>query len=125
MTDLSKTDRIVNALGALSDAGTEDLGAGEFTQLANARDKTETFGSSDTRSEKYQDMADLGDMAAELAQLHPAEAAELEAAVSDAVVYNKTTDYDSDTERTGASGLSVFYYPTLTLTTEIRRNTMR
>ncbi len=109
VTDLSKTDRIVNALGALSDAGTEDLGAGEFTQLANARDKTETFGSSDTRSEKYQDMADLGDMAAELAQLHPAEAAELEAAVSDAVVYNKTTDYDSDTERTGASGLSVYY----------------
>lgn len=109
VTDVSKIDGVLSSLSTLMNTCTGDLAAGGFNTVAQARDKTETFGSSDTKSDKYEYMTDIGDIAKELSALHPAEAQAVESALKQTVVYSKTTDYDSEKERKNVNGLSVYY----------------
>ena len=73
-----------------------------FHDLAIRRKATKTFGEGSPR-DNYSDMVDIGDMAYQLADLFPKEAATVIRALTNCVVYNR---HNSDVE---LHGLSTFY----------------
>lgn len=97
--DLSKMDAVEQAVDALFSAAPSPADEGDFIKLARARSDALEFGLS---SGVHLDLVDLESLADAYSGIAPDQSAALKAAVSDAVVYNRT-NID------GASGLSIYY----------------
>jgi hypothetical protein len=97
--DLSKVEPVMRAMGLLmSHEITFDL----FHQKSHRRYHTKTFGEGSPR-DNYADMVDIGDMAIQLADMFPFEAAAVLRALENCVTYNR---HNSDVE---IYGLSTYY----------------
>ncbi len=101
--DLSKTDNVVSKLDALFFDMNASLESGSFNTLARERAKYHTFGEMplDERGWNY-DMVDLGDLAENSEKNYGSKATELEAALDEMIVYNRSNLYY-------ASGVSLYY----------------
>ncbi|MCL2198811.1 MAG: clostripain-related cysteine peptidase [Defluviitaleaceae bacterium] len=97
--DLSNVAPVMAAMGELM---AHDLTAASFPSMAKRRAATKTFGEGSPR-DNYADMVDIGDMAIQLADKFPREAAAILRALADCVTYNR---HNSDVE---IFGLSTFY----------------
>ena len=116
VVDLSKVRPVMDAMGTLMAAASASLyetppqitsafadhRRPTFRDLAVRRANTKTFGEGSPR-DNYSDMVDIGDMALQLANLYPREAAAVLRALSNCVTYNR---HNSDIE---LHGLSTFY----------------
>ena len=103
VTRLSEAGSVMDALGALTGRCTEEMIAnGAFNTLARRRGKTKSFGNGSRRDNDC-DMVDIGDMAANLSDMFPGEAAAVAGALERAVVYERN---NSDIE---LGGLTAYY----------------
>lgn len=103
--DLSKAGQVMEAMGTLMQACSGGLSQPTMPlalPIAMARADTKTFGGGTPRDSEC-DMVDVGDMADRLAELCPAEALALRAALDEAVSYQR---HNSATD---LSGLSCYY----------------
>ena len=98
--DLSRIGELERSLDALFGVLTTDLLSGNYRQIAGMRQKTLPFARF-TSGFQY-DLIDLGDLADQLKEEHPQEAAALRRAVDSVVVYDWSLQ-----ER--AHGLSIYY----------------
>ena len=99
VTDLGQVPALEDALNALFLRASADVDEA-YSRLAAARYRTHSLGRASTGSEY--DLADLGDLAAQLAESYPAEAGALTAALDRAVVHQVSNQPD-------CSGLSLYY----------------
>jgi hypothetical protein len=95
---------VMGALGLLAERCREDLTRGGFAELTTARRGTKTFGDG-TPQDAYCDMIDVADFAAALSERYPEEAADVRAALANAVAYNS---YYSDRDLGGLSAYHIF-----------------
>ncbi|MDR2939703.1 MAG: hypothetical protein LBV08_05210 [Clostridiales bacterium] len=105
VTDLSKVDAVMAEMGNLMALCSNSLGEGQLTSfrsLSKKRNGTKTFGEGSPRDNDC-DMVDIGDMAINLSDLYPEQAAKLLAALDKAVIYNKN-NYGGNLK-----GLSAYY----------------
>ena len=102
VVDLAKVTPVMDTMGHLMALGSAHLDADGFRTLARRRATTKTFGEGSPR-DNYADMVDIGDMAVQLADLFPREAARVLDALNACVLYNR---HNSDVE---LYGLSTFY----------------
>ncbi|MCL1843166.1 MAG: clostripain-related cysteine peptidase [Defluviitaleaceae bacterium] len=103
--DLSKIAPVPEAMGRLMSRASSDLkqtNGGAFYKVAARRADTRTFGEGSPR-DNYADMVDIGDMAIQLSDMYPREAADVLRALENCVTYNR---HNSDVE---LHGLSTFY----------------
>lgn len=103
VTDLSKVNDVLRAMGTLMVSCNNDFTQKAFKQFAKSRSATKTFGGGSPRDNGC-DMIDLVDMAYKLENNYPDEARGLIEAVEDAVLYSKNSDNVE-----GAYGLSTYY----------------
>ena len=104
VTDLSKIEPVLEAYGKFGDEAlvnlmNTDSFAGEFSRAAK---KSENYGGN-TKKSGYSDMADMGDLAKQTAQILPESSKAVLDAISDAVIYQIKGKYKSH-----ANGLSCF-----------------
>jgi len=99
VVDLAAVMPVMDALGELARAANPAV---DFMRLAQRRAHTKTFGAGSPR-DNYADMVDISDMAAQLADIFPREAAALQNALAAAVTYSR---HNLDVE---IGGLSTFY----------------
>ncbi|MCL2047175.1 MAG: clostripain-related cysteine peptidase [Defluviitaleaceae bacterium] len=92
--------RVMEAMGELMSLDFGDRVT--FNKMARRRANTKTFGEGSPR-DNCADMVDIGDMAAQLADLYPRQAAAVLAALGDCVYYSR---HNSDVD---IYGLSTFY----------------
>jgi hypothetical protein len=105
VADLRYAQPVMDAVGELMRLGYDQLKQDKpaaFNGLAKRRLNTKTFGEGSPRDNES-DMVDIGDMAAKLADLYPAQAANVLAALNQCVVYNR---HNSDAD---IKGLSTYY----------------
>jgi len=104
--ELAQIAPVVDSLNALVERAVADLaslGRDSLIKLAQGRSRTEEFGT-DRAERRYSDLADVKDLAGQLAAVYPQEAADLRAAVTAAVSYSV---HGSAHPR--ANGLSIFF----------------
>ncbi|MCL2456210.1 MAG: clostripain-related cysteine peptidase, partial [Defluviitaleaceae bacterium] len=99
VVDLANAAQVMDAMGVLTQKNFSDA---SFKKMAARRATTKTFGEGSPR-DNFADMVDVGDMAVQLADLFPREAAEVMRALENCVVYNR---HNSETE---IFGLSTYY----------------
>lgn len=101
--DLSQTESVIERLEALIQNADADLGNGDYSMLARERDQTKTFSITSVvgRSVDY-DTVDLYHLSERLAVYYPAEAAALQEAIHQMVVYQKSNVAD-------ANGVAVYF----------------
>jgi len=105
VTDLNKVQPVMEAMGLLMAQCSDKLlsdRSDNFAPLAKRRRNTKTFGEGSPR-DNQSDMVDIGDMAHQLSDLFPKEAAQVFAALNDAVLYNRHNS------RIPLYGLSSYY----------------
>ncbi|MCL2225530.1 MAG: clostripain-related cysteine peptidase [Defluviitaleaceae bacterium] len=101
--DLENVAPVMDAMGELMvRASQSNFDPNAFYRMAVRRANTKTFGEGSPR-DNYADMVDIGDMAIQLADLYPREAAAVLHALANCVTYNR---HNSDVE---IFGLSTFY----------------
>jgi len=103
--DLSRAKHVMYALGALMEQGASSLegySTDAFKSLAKRRSATKTFGEGSPRDNES-DMVDIAHMAQMLADIFPQEAAALQAALGNAVIYNRNNS------NVALGGMSTFY----------------
>ena len=88
VTDLDKVQPVMETMGALMRKCSDKLILDGFPNLAKRRRHTKTFGEGSPRDNES-DMVDIGDMALQLSDLFPSEAAAVHVALNDAVLYNR------------------------------------
>ena len=91
VTDLSRVKSVMAAMGDLMGRCTDSLNADRddaFPAIARRRHRTKTFGSAARRNNDC-DLVDLADMNRRLRDVFPEETQTLQAALTDAVVYNR------------------------------------
>jgi len=107
VVDLARVQGVMDAMGRLMAAAGDKLAYDchahrGFYRLAQRRAATKTFGEGSPR-DNYADMVDIGDMAVQLADLFPREAAAVLRALADCVLYNRHN------AEVALHGLSTFY----------------
>ena len=101
--DLRYAHDVMGALGALTRRCSQNLREEIWTErFAEKRGKTKSFGGGSLRDNDC-DMVDIGDMAANLADLYPHEAEAVMLALENAVIYNR---HNSETD---LCGLTAYY----------------
>lgn len=101
VTDLRKVGAVVEALERFVLAAAEGIAAPErLRHFSHSRRKSESFGNG---SQFSYDMVDLGDLALRSADLYPQEAADVLAAIEDAVLYSLSGE-----GKNNASGLTIW-----------------
>jgi len=107
VVDLSGAGQVIAAMDALAIAAGYDLLRERelsFDAIAHRRGQTKTFGTGSPRDNDC-DMVDLADMAGQLYDLYPGEAAQLLRAIDGAVVYNR---HNSPTPLCGLTAYYLF-----------------
>jgi len=105
IVDLEKAEKITVALNALGEGMTALMEKGESGALKKARAQLTSFGSFDPADQENTDLADIRNLCDALEKLLPDETRALKAAVTESVVYRRSTP-DIDVH---ARGLSVFF----------------
>jgi len=101
--DLSSVHHVMTAMGQLMAKASSSIAQESyFDTIASRRGVTKTFGDGSPR-DNYSDMVDIGDMALQLSDLFPNEAAAVFDALDGCVTYNR---HNSDIE---LFGLSTYY----------------
>lgn len=85
--DLSKTETVMEDFDALITVTENDLVNGEYSNIARRRGNTKAFGIID--EELCYDTVDVYNLAENMAEAHPGEAAALQSSLSEMVVYEK------------------------------------
>lgn len=98
--DLSQTKQVIDKLEAFIRIAEPELKNGSYSLLARKRDRTKAFGITDA-SVNY-DIVDLYDLAEQFEELCPKEAAELQEAVDEMVLYEETNAAD-------AHGVAIYF----------------
>lgn len=98
--DLSRCDKVVEALSKFVDAAYDELQEGNYSVLAKKRDGVKAFGKI-SETECY-DTIDLKDFSNHFANMFPEESEELEKAVDEMVTYSSTNIAD-------ANGIAVYF----------------
>ncbi len=99
--NLKKMDNLVGAIDALSVKMRNNVGDERFADLVRTRSATKTFGVRGSRAEGY-DLLDIRDLASNMTDWYPAEAARVEAALKEVLIYGTR-------EVAGACGLSLYF----------------
>ena len=103
--DLSRIDRVNDALDALAVRMKEGVEGGEYPALVRDRAETKSFGISRNSSgdvQFYFDLVDIGDLAEHMEAYYPEEAGALKASLADAVVNEYSNIED-------AAGITLYY----------------
>ena len=103
--DLSRIDRVNEALDALAVRMKEGVEGGEYPALVRDRAETKSFGISRNSSgdvQFYFDLVDIGDLAEHMEAFYPEEAGALKASLADAVVKEYSNIEDAD-------GITLYY----------------
>ena len=105
IVDLEKAEKITVALNALGEGMTALMEKGESGALKKARAQLTSFGSFDPADQENTDLIDIRNLCDALEKLLPDETRALKAAVTESVVYRRSTG-DIDPH---AKGLSIFF----------------
>lgn len=98
--DLSKTNEVISGLENLVAVAGDELRSGGYSKIAKLRDQAKAFGK--VSSAGFYDTVDLYDLAGQMMALYPEQAAALQAAVKDLVMYKETNVH-------GAYGVAVYF----------------
>lgn len=98
--DLSKTDAVVKSLEEFVNVAAVELQSGGYSRIARMRDKTKTFGK--VSQDSFYDTVDLYDLADKMMRLYPEEAENVQTAVEEMVVCQKSNVLD-------AHGVAVYF----------------
>lgn len=98
--DLSKTDAVVESLEQFVNTAAAELQDGGYSKIARMRDRTKTFGK--VSQDSFYDTVDLYDLADEMMHLYPEEAEQVQNAVEEMVVCQKSNVR-------GAYGVAVYF----------------
>ncbi|MDN5344483.1 MAG: hypothetical protein PWQ18_594 [Clostridia bacterium] len=105
VVDVSQIDSVIAALEALVNKAGTDIDVPEtYVEFARGRNKAEDYGNSGGAHGDSTDMVDIGDLAKQLENQYPEEAAQITAALNNAVVFN----LDPPAKKPNASGLTVY-----------------
>ena len=100
--DLSKTDELTGSVDVLFDAMKEEIAAGGYAEINQARSRAKSFGLSAVESiEEAYDLIDLRDFAGQLEEYYPEECAAVTKSLDKMVIY-------STSNVKGASGVSIY-----------------
>lgn len=101
--DLDKADEALSAMDGLFYAMSEKLEAGDYSRLAQLRNRVKTIGLSGTEDRSNSmDLVDLGDLAERMSSEHSDESKKLSKAIDDLIVHEYTNQRFT-------SGVSVYY----------------
>lgn len=98
--DLSKTDVVVDSLEQFVNTAAVELQDGGYSKIARMRDRTKTFGK--VSQDSFYDTVDLYDLADQMMHLYPEEAEQVQSAVQEMVVCQKSNVRD-------AHGVAVYF----------------
>jgi len=105
VVDVSKIGPVIEALEALVKKAGTDIEAPEtYVAFAKGRNKAEDYGNSGGAHGDSTDMVDIGDLAEQLKNQYPDEAANITDTLKNAVVFN----LDPPAKKPNASGLTVY-----------------
>lgn len=98
--DLSKTDVVVESLEQFVNTAAVELQDGGYSKIARMRDRTKTFGK--VSQDSFYDTVDLYDLADKMMHLYPEEAEQVQSAVQEMVVCQRSNVRD-------AHGVAVYF----------------